>query len=161
MPCPSLRKDVERDPSCATGLVLASSPRLHHHHLASANFEATCQVITHLSQCQLMATMSMLPNVTRVEDEALTLATLLATYHASILQYWATSHDILPADIALKYQVQHHNSLLSVIGDVFAKLQGLRYLAPHVPRGCKPLKELLFFQIWMESDSTSAQFMST
>lgn len=160
MPRPSARKVVEVDLSLAAGLVLASSPEIDITDLDGGRFEAHCLLLARLSQCRLIASMALLPDVAPGVDANMALTLLVGAYRACVLHLSVTSEVIAATSSAHNHLIEKHHHLLAIIADAYSKMQSLRYLAPRVPRGRKPLKELLFQQIWRKNDATFAQVVS-
>lgn len=90
------------------------------------------------------------------EGHALMLTALVGQYRTLVLHHWATSEEITASDRFQSFNNQFNHHLLANIVDAYRKMESLRYFAPRVPRGRKPLKELLFQQFWLESDATFA-----
>lgn len=123
MPRASLRKAVESDLSLGAGLVLASSPFIHDY--GCDVFEADCLLLARLPQCQLIALIAMLPEITPSENEGLMLCTFTAAHHAALVQHAATSNYISAASDSQELLILHHQRLLAIIGDAYRRMQGV------------------------------------
>lgn len=165
MPRRSLRREVQGDLANAATLAVASTPPQPQPDVASLRFDADCLLFSRLCHTQLLTIITLLPTDATPRQhyddlETLSLIALLASYQAALLTYCVTSHELTAMDDVNQLMTSQHHQLLSVIAEAYRRLQQLRYVAPRVPRGRKYLKELLFVQVWMETDSTFSQVVS-